>query len=257
MPQRKPIIAANWKMYKTAAEAEMFVKEVKEKLPANDMVESVICAPFTALPALSRAVEGTPIRTGAQNMHWETEGAFTGEISPLMLKEWQITYVVIGHSERRQYFNESDEMVNRKVHAAFQHDLIPIVCVGENLQERESGETGAVIRRQTEAAIKGLNAHQCARLVIAYEPIWAIGSGKSSTPQDAAEQIGFIRSVLRESVGAEAAEQVRIQYGGSVKPENIDGFLNETEIDGALVGGASLKAESFLSLVKSAATKES
>ncbi|UYZ15468.1 MULTISPECIES: triose-phosphate isomerase [Brevibacillus] len=249
---RTPIIAGNWKMHKTIAEAVRFVQEAKAGSAAAG-VEQVICAPFTALAALAEALKGTPIALGAQNVHFEEQGAFTGEISPLMLKEIGVRYVIIGHSERRQYFNETDETVNKKVLAALKHGLKPIVCVGESLEQREAGETAAVVRRQTEAALAGVDAAQMADVVIAYEPIWAIGTGKSSTAEDANETIAIIRGAIAERFGQAAAQTVRIQYGGSVKPENIDSFMAQPDIDGALVGGASLTAESYLQLVAGAA----
>jgi triosephosphate isomerase (TIM) len=239
-------------MHKTIAEAVRFVQEAKAG-SAEAGVEQVICAPFTALAALAEALKGTPIALGAQNVHFEEQGAFTGEISPLMLKEIGVRYVIIGHSERRQYFNETDETVNKKVLAALKHGLKPIVCVGESLEQREAGETAAVVRRQTEAALAGVDAAQLADVVIAYEPIWAIGTGKSSTAEDANETIAIIRGAIAERFGQAAAQTVRIQYGGSVKPENIDSFMAQPDIDGALVGGASLTAESYLQLVAGAA----
>jgi len=248
---RTPIVACNWKMFKTAGEAAAFVNEVRGKAE-REGVESVICAPFTALPALVEALRGTSIRAGAQNVHWEDSGAFTGEVSGAMLKDLGVTYVIIGHSERRAYFHETDEIVNKKVHAAFRHGLIPIVCVGEKLEEREAGRTKDVCRTQTLAALQGLSEEQVASLVIAYEPIWAIGTGKSSTAEDANEVIGYIRAQIAEAVSRQAADRVRIQYGGSVKPDNIGEFMRQPEIDGALVGGASLDPASYIRLVEGA-----
>jgi triosephosphate isomerase len=238
-------------MFKTVAEATAFLDEVKDKAVVNG-VESVVCAPFTALPALTQAARGTGLKIGAQNMHWEDSGAYTGEISGAMLRDLGVDYVIIGHSERRAYFNETDETVNRKVHAAFRHGLIPIVCVGEKLEEREAGQTKDVCRTQTLAALEGLTAEQVARTVIAYEPIWAIGTGKSSTAEDANEVIGYIRAQIAAAFGSEVAGQVRIQYGGSVKPNNIGEFMRQPEIDGALVGGASLEPASYIALVEGA-----
>lgn len=246
---RKSIIAGNWKMFKTVPEAIAFISEVKDKV---ESVENVICAPFTILPTLVTAVRGSSIKIGAQNLHFEDFGAFTGEISGAMLQDIGVHYVIIGHSERRAYFAETDEMVNKKMHAAFRHRLLPIVCVGESLTERESGNTNEVCKRQTEAAFQGLSAEQAATAVIAYEPIWAIGTGKSSTAKDANEVIGYIRSLLRGLYNDKVAQAVRIQYGGSVKPENIREYMTESEIDGALVGGASLQPASYLSLVEGA-----
>jgi triosephosphate isomerase len=254
IPLRTRIIAGNWKMFKTVAEAKAFAEEVAgSQLPSD--VETVICAPFTALHALSGIVNGTKLSLGAQNMHFEEQGAFTGEISPLMLKELGVEYVIVGHSERRQYFNETDETVNRKVLAALKHGLKPIVCVGESLEQHEAGETEAVVRLQTEAALAGVTAEQLPAVVIAYEPIWAIGTGKSSTAEDANQTIAYIRSVIADRFGQAAADQVRIQYGGSVKPDNIESFLQQSDIDGALVGGASLTADGYLKLVAGAQAK--
>lgn len=235
-------------MFKTIEEAKQFAEAVKQQEEVEG-VEQVVCAPFTALPALAEALQGTGIALGAQNMHFEEQGAFTGEISPLMLKELGVKYVIIGHSERRQYFNETDESVNKKTRAALKHGLRPIVCVGESLEEREAGETAAVVGKQTKAALAGADAAQLADVVIAYEPIWAIGTGKSSTAADANETIAVIRRVIAEDFGEAAASVVRIQYGGSVKPDNIASFMAEPDIDGALVGGASLTADSFRGLV--------
>ncbi|KZE81112.1 MULTISPECIES: triose-phosphate isomerase [Paenibacillus] len=248
---RKPIIAGNWKMFKTVGESLAFVSEVKGKAEAAG-VESVICAPFTNLPALVEAVKGTTLKVGAQNLHFEDNGAFTGEISGVMLKDLGVEYVIIGHSERRAYFAETDETVNKKVHAAFKHGLTPIVCVGEKLEEREAGQTKNVCKVQTEAAFAGLSAEQAAQVVIAYEPIWAIGTGKSSTAADAQDVIGYIRELVAGLYGAETAAAVRIQYGGSVKPNNIAEYMQQPDIDGALVGGASLEPASYIDLIKGA-----
>ncbi|MCS7459220.1 triose-phosphate isomerase [Paenibacillus doosanensis] len=248
---RKPIIAGNWKMFKTVSEAVAFVNEVKGQAEV-DGVDSVICAPFTNLPALVEAVKGTTLKVGAQNLHFEDNGAFTGEISGVMLKDLGVDYVIIGHSERRAYFAETDETVNKKVHAAFKHGLTPIVCVGEKLEEREAGQTKDVCKVQTEAAFAGLSAAQAAQVVIAYEPIWAIGTGKSSTAADANEVIGYIRELVAGLYGQATADAVRIQYGGSVKPNNIGEYMQESDIDGALVGGASLEPASYIALVQGA-----
>lgn len=248
---RKPIIAGNWKMFKTVAEAESFFAAVKGKAEVEG-VQSVICAPFTALPALVAAAQGTSIAIGAQNLHFADNGAYTGEISGGMLKDLGVTYVIIGHSERRQYFAETDESVNQKVHAAFKHGLLPIVCVGEKLEEREADQTKDVCKVQTEAAFQGLSAEQAAQVVIAYEPIWAIGTGKSSTSQDAEDVIAYIRSVVAGLYNEETAAQVLIQYGGSVKPNNISEYMAQPNIDGALVGGASLEPDSYIQLIEGA-----
>lgn len=248
---RTPIIAGNWKMFKTVSEATAFFAEVKGKAEVAG-VESVICAPFTALPALVEAAKGTTIAIGAQNVHFEDNGAYTGEISGLMLKDLGVKYVIIGHSERRAYFAESDEIVNKKTVAAFKHGLTPIVCVGEKLEERESGATKEVCKVQTEAAFQGLSAEQAAEVVVAYEPIWAIGTGKSSTSEDAQDVIGYIRGVIAGLYDEAVAAKVRIQYGGSVKPNNVSEYLGQTDIDGALVGGASLEPASYIALIEGA-----
>ena len=240
---RKPIIAGNWKMHKTIAEALEFVNEVKDRVN-NDKVEAVICAPFTLLKDLKQATKGTNIKIGAQNMHFEEKGAFTGEISPLMLKELDMDYVVIGHSERRQYFNETDETVNKKVLKA----LDPILCVGETLEEREAGNTKDVCKVQVEKALENVSKEDLAKVVIAYEPVWAIGTGKTATSEDANDVIAYIREVVANLYG-ELANEVRIQYGGSVKPSNVAEIMNQSDIDGALVGGASLEANDYVELV--------
>lgn len=248
---RTPIIAGNWKMFKTVAEAVSFMNEVKGQAEVAG-VDSVICAPFTNLPALVEAAKGTSIKIGAQNMHWEESGAFTGEISGLMLQQLGVEYVIIGHSERRAYFLESDEIVNKKVHAAYKYGLTPIICVGEKLEEREAGQTKDVCKVQTEAALAGLTAEQAKQAVIAYEPIWAIGTGKSSTAEDAQDVIGYIRSLVASQFDAATADAIRIQYGGSVKPGNVREYMSQADIDGALVGGASLEPASYTELVKGA-----
>ncbi|QNK57461.1 triose-phosphate isomerase [Paenibacillus sp. PAMC21692] len=248
---RTPIIAGNWKMFKTVSEATAFLAEVKGKAEVAG-VESVICAPFTALPALVEAAKGTTIAIGAQNVHFEDNGAFTGEISGLMLKDLGVKYVIIGHSERRAYFGETDEIVNKKTTAAFKHGLTPIVCVGEKLEEREAGATKEVCKVQTEGAFQGLSAEQAAEVVVAYEPIWAIGTGKSSTSEDAQDVIGYIRGVIAGLYDEAVAAKVRIQYGGSVKPNNVSEYLGQADIDGALVGGASLEPASYIALIEGA-----
>jgi len=248
---RVPIIAGNWKMHKTVKEAAAFVAQVGNRADIAG-VEAVLCAPFTALAALADAVRGTRLQIGAQNLHWEDSGAYTGEISGAMLRDLGVRYVIVGHSERRQYFGETDETVGRKVRAALRHGLVPIVCVGEKLEEREAGRTKDVCRTQTEAALAGLTAEEVAGLVVAYEPVWAIGTGRNATAEDANDVIGFIRGVIAERFGLPAAERIRIQYGGSVKPDNIRDFMCQPHIDGALVGGASLDPESFVHLVEGA-----
>lgn len=245
---RKPIIAGNWKMNKMPEEAAAMIKELAGLVKDTD-VEVVVCAPFTSLQAVKQAAEGTNIKTGAQNMHWEENGAYTGEISPTMLNALGIEYVIIGHSERREYFAETDETVNKKVHSAFAHGLIPIICVGETLEQREEGITRTLVEGQTREALKGLSVDHVKACVIAYEPIWAIGTGKTATSEDANEVIGYIRKTVAELFGQEAADAVRIQYGGSMKPQNAAELMAMAEIDGGLVGGASLKAQDFANIV--------
>lgn len=245
---RKPIIAGNWKMHKTVSEAKAFVSEFKNLLGNSD-VEVALCAPFTQLTALKEAVEGTQVKIGAQNMHFEEKGAFTGEISPVMLNEIGVDYCIIGHSERRQYFAETDETVNQKLKAAIAHQIAPILCVGETLEERETNQTEAVINRQITKDLEGLSNEEVANLVIAYEPIWAIGTGKTATPEQANETIAYIRKVILDMYNDEVSESVRIQYGGSVKPNNASEIMNQEDIDGALVGGASLKPQDFIEIV--------
>ncbi|MEK4381209.1 triose-phosphate isomerase [Aeribacillus sp. FSL K6-2848] len=247
---RKPIIAGNWKMHKTLEEAKSFVKEVKSLVPPQDKVDSVICAPALFLGQLVELAEGSELKIGAQNMHFEESGAYTGEISPVALADIGVDYVIIGHSERREMFAETDETVNKKVLAAFKHELTPIVCVGESLAEREAGKTNEIVGDQVKKALAGVDASAVKNIVIAYEPIWAIGTGKSSSPEDANEVCAHIRGVIADIYSDDVANEVRIQYGGSVKPENIKDFLNQPEVDGALVGGASLEPRSFLQLLE-------
>ncbi|WP_203341000.1 triose-phosphate isomerase [Planococcus beijingensis] len=247
---RKPIIAGNWKMYKTAGEAKQFIEEVNGLVPDSDKVDAVICAPALFLSQLVISSQDSALQIGAQTMSEEDEGAFTGEISPVQLTDIGVKYVIIGHSERRQYFNETDESANKKVKAAFNHGLIPILCVGETLEQRENGETGSVVEAQVEKGIAGLTEEQISRLVIAYEPIWAIGTGKTATAEDANEVCGIVRKKVAALYNEEVAEELRIQYGGSVKPANIVELMGMKHIDGALVGGASLETESFVKLLE-------
>ncbi len=240
-------------MYKNASEATSFVEEVKTALPSAEKVDAVICAPALFLQSLVKTAENTDLRIGAQTMHEEKEGAFTGEISPTQLKDLGVEYVIIGHSERRQYFNETDQSANKKVVSAFGNGLVPILCVGETLEQRENGETGSVVEAQVEKGVAQLSADQAAGLVIAYEPIWAIGTGKTATADDANEVCGLIRKKISSLFNSETADAIRIQYGGSVKPANIEELMNMEHIDGALVGGASLEAESFLKLLEAGA----
>lgn len=245
---RKPIIAGNWKMHKGIEETRQLLGELKD-MEMSPEIEVVVCPPFTSLSEAAELLVGTAIGLGAQNMHWERSGAYTGEVSPCMLKEIGCKYVIIGHSERRQYFGETDEMVNFKVKSAFNHDLIPIVCVGENLEQRKNGETKSLVTNQVKKALEGLTEKQVERIVIAYEPIWAIGTGVSAKGEDANEVIKLIRDIIAGDFGKDISQKVRIQYGGSVKPGNIKEFMEQPEIDGALVGGASLKAVDFGAIV--------
>jgi triosephosphate isomerase len=237
-------------MNKTLTEAKSFAEEVKSLVPAPDQVESVICAPALFLQSLVETVKGSNVKIGAQNMHFEESGAFTGEISPKALSDIGVQYVIIGHSERREMFNETDESVNKKALAAFNYNLTPIVCCGETLEQRENGETMSLIGSQIKKALAGLTDEQVKQTVIAYEPIWAIGTGKSSTAEDANEVCAHIRQVIAQQFSQEVADAVRIQYGGSVKPGNIKEYMAQPDIDGALVGGASLEAQSFLQLLE-------
>jgi len=250
---RTPIVAGNWKMYKTIAEATALVREMRYELNETEGVEKVLCPPFTALSAVAELLRASKIKVGAQDMHWEDQGAFTGAVSPLMLKEL-CQYVIIGHSERRQYFGETDEGVNRKVKSAFKHGLIPIICVGENLTQNEAGQTEAVVTAQVQAALRDLTPEQVQGLVVAYEPIWAIGTGKAATASGANAVIGLvIRGTVASLFGENTARALRIQYGGSVSPENIGEFMAQPDIDGALVGGASLVAAKFVAITRTAA----
>ncbi len=245
---RTPIIAGNWKMNKGVKEAEELIEAIK-KLDLNKKVETVVCPPFVDLQYVAYLLEDTSIQVGAQNMHYEESGAFTGEISPTMLRDMGVSYVILGHSERRDYFYESDELINKKLHSALEHDLNPILCCGESLDEREAGQEEQKVGTQIVKALEGVKEADFDRIVIAYEPIWAIGTGKTASSDDAEKMCAFIRNLVREVHGEIAAEAVRIQYGGSVKPANIKEIMSKENIDGALVGGASLEAESFGQLV--------
>jgi triosephosphate isomerase len=244
---RTLLIAGNWKMHKTAAQAGELVRALLAGLNTANQV--LVAPPFTALAAVAPLVRGTPLALGGQNMHWDSEGAFTGEVSPLMLREAGCSHVILGHSERRQLFGETDEGVERKARAACAHGLTPILCVGETLAERESSRTMEVVERQVERALRGLDADQVASLLVAYEPVWAIGTGRTATPDQAQEVHAFIRRHVSGSHGAPAAAALRILYGGSVKPDNIGSLMAQADVDGALVGGASLEAFSFLKIV--------
>jgi triosephosphate isomerase len=245
---RRPLIAGNWKMYKTVPEAVALATELRAGVVRTD-VDVVLGPPATALHAVAAAVRGTAIGVAAQNMHAENEGAFTGELSPLMLQDAGCSHVILGHSERRQLFGETDEGVAKKTEAALGHGLVPIVCVGETLAEREGNRTNEVVERQIERALRGLTADQVTAIVVAYEPVWAIGTGRTATPQQAQEVHAFIRGLVTRSHGEPAARAVRILYGGSVKPDNIASLMAQADVDGALVGGASLQAASFLKIV--------
>ncbi len=248
---RIPIIAGNWKMHYGPAEAEEFAAGILPGLHEVHEVERVLCPPFVSLTAVAGAIAGSEVRLGAQNMYYEAQGAYTGEISPTMLRGW-CTYVILGHSERRGYFGETDELVNKKVRAALNYNLSPIVCVGERLEQREAGETELLIRAQVLGSLGGLPADRVSEIVIAYEPIWAIGTGRAATAQDAVTVVQLIRALLTDLYGADAAQAVRIQYGGSVTAANITEFVSQPDIDGALVGGASLKPE-FVDIVRATA----
>jgi len=247
---RKKLIAANWKMYKTPDQARDFFRDFLPLVKGHDRDEIVVCPNYLAIDVAVHAAKGSNVFIGAQNLHWEKEGAFTGEICASMLVAVGVTHVIIGHSERRQYFGETDDTVNHKLKAALQAALIPIVCVGEVLEEREAGLTDDVLRRQCLRAFNKISAKKVLTLVVAYEPVWAIGTGKTATPQMAADAHAIIRAEAAESFGQEFADGLRILYGGSVKPENAQALMSETEIDGALVGGASLDPKSFADIVK-------
>ena len=251
-PNRKPIVAGNWKMNNTVGESLALVAEIKRQAADIKGVDIVVCPPFTALAAVSEAVSGTAIGLGAQNMHDAKSGAFTGEVSAAMLRDLYCHYVILGHSERRQFFGDTDEWVNRKIRAALAGNLRPIVCVGETQKEREAGRTASVIRGQVCGSLAGLSGDQVAQLILAYEPVWAIGTGLTATPEQAQDVHAFIRSLLRELAGERTAQAVRIQYGGSVKPANAGDLFRKPDIDGGLIGGAALSAESFLGIVRAA-----
>ena len=250
---RKPIVAGNWKCNTTTAEAVELVQRLKQDLPAASHVDVVVCPPFTALAAVAGALRGSAIGWGGQDLFWEPSGAFTGEISAPMLVDLGCRHVIIGHSERRQHFGETDETVRRKLLAALAHPLAPIVCIGETLAQRDGGQTLGVIGRQLDGALSGLSAEQVSRVVLAYEPVWAIGTGRTATPAQAQEVHAAIRRRLQTGWGQPVADGVRIQYGGSVTPAHALELLQQPDVDGALVGGASLKAESFTAIINAAA----
>ena len=255
---RKPLVAGNWKMNKTHLDAIRFVEQLSHELGGyeSDRVEVVLCPAATAIRSVQTTIDDrhTEFGLGAQNMHWEDDGAFTGEVSPVMLKSLRVRYVILGHSERRELFGETDENVNKKVKAAFAHDLLPIMCCGETDDEREAEETESKVEGQVREGLAGLKEPQARNVVVAYEPIWAIGTGKTATPDDAQATIGFIRGVLRDMFG-DAAEDIRILYGGSVKAGNAATLFGQPDIDGGLVGGASLEAAEFAAIVKATPVK--
>ncbi len=246
---RRPVIAGNWKMHKTIAESAAFAARLRPLVERIDHCEIVLAPPFTALRAVAEAVKGSRIGVAAQDVHWNPQGAHTGEVSPAMLRDAGCTHVIIGHSERRQDHGETDERVNRKLKASVAAGLTALVCVGETLAQREAGETREVLRRQFEGGLAGLTVDEFSRMMVAYEPVWAIGTGRTSTPEMAAESHRYLRDLARQRFGESVASQERILYGGSVKPDNIRGLMAQEEIDGALVGGASLEVESFLAIV--------
>lgn len=250
---RVPLVAGNWKMNKTAAEARQLIEEMLPGLEAVTSVENLICPTFLAVPAVAELLKDSPVALGGQNVYWEESGAFTGEIAPAMLAEF-CQYVIVGHSERRAYFNETDETVNKRAKAALKHGMVPVVCVGETLEEKEAGKADEVVARQMKDGLNGLVVSSADKLVVAYEPVWAIGTGKAAYPDDASKIIGgVIRPALTELFGEEIAQGVRVLYGGSVKPGNAADFFSEEEVDGALVGGASLKAADFVAITEAAA----
>ncbi len=247
--KRRPLMAGNWKMHKTVNEALSYIEAFKPLVGDEPEREIMIAPPFTTLDAISDALKGSNIALGAQNCHWEEEGAFTGEISAKMLNELGVTYVILGHSERRHIFGETNEMIRLKVEAVLRYKMVPIYCIGEKLEEREAGKTFDVIEHQIKEGLKGFSAGDLKDLVLAYEPVWAIGTGKTATPEQAQEAHAFCRKVLADMFGEQLAQTVRILYGGSVKPENVVGLMAQPDIDGALVGGASLSPEVFAKIV--------
>jgi triosephosphate isomerase (TIM) len=247
---RKPLIAGNWKMHKTVPEAVALVEQIRSGLGDSGGVEVLVVPPFTALHSVAQLLRGTPIALGAQNMHWEKEGAFTGEVSPIMLRDVGCTYVILGHSERRHIFEETDERLGKKARAAVDHAITPLICVGETLAERESNRTLEVVERQIDRALRFLKPDEVARIVVSYEPVWAIGTGHAATPEQAQDVQAFIRKRVAITHGDAVARALRILYGGSVSPQNIGPLMAQGDVDGALVGGACLKAESFLQIIR-------
>jgi len=250
---KRPFIAGNWKMYKTVREAVNLVQTIRAGLHKFSHADVVVCPPFTVLAAVSKALEDSTIELGAQNMHYEPEGAFTGEVSPTMLKDMNCRYVILGHSERRHFFKETDDLISMKVKTAVKYSLVPILCVGETLEEREARKYHEVVKTQFDASLGSLTGEDAAKVVIAYEPVWAIGTGRTATPEQAEQMHSYIRRLLNEKFGADIASKVPIIYGGSVKPDNIASLVEKQNVDGALVGGASLKAETFTQIVINAA----
>ena len=253
---RRKIIAGNWKLNNIVRDSLVLVESLKPELTLVNDVEIVVCPVYTALESVGKALEDSNIKLGAQDMYWEDQGAFTGEVSGMMLKDVGCKYAIIGHSERRQYFNETNESVNKKVKAALKWEIKPIMCVGETLEQREDGSTFDVIKDHVENGIAGLTEKEMLDVVIAYEPVWAIGTGKNATPQQAQEVHAYIRDLLKKQYGSAVSEEIIIQYGGSVKPENAAELMAQNDIDGALVGGASLKVDLFTKIVKAASARE-
>lgn len=250
--KRKPIVAGNWKMNKTVAEAIDLANAIKRDLSGCKDVDVVLCPPFTALKSVGEVITGTHLDLGAQNMHWEKNGAFTGEVAAGMLRELYCHYVILGHSERRTYFGETDEIVNKKTKAALASNLKPIVCIGETLQEREANRTEEVITTQVRGSLAGLSPRELVECILAYEPVWAIGTGKTASPQQAQDVHALIRGLLKDIADEAVAQSVRIQYGGSMKPANAKELMNMPDIDGGLIGGAALEARSFVEIVQAA-----
>ena len=249
---RKLIIAGNWKMNKTPSETRKLISEIKAEIPKSHKSEFILCPPFISIPAALEEAKDSSINIGAQNCHWEEKGAFTGEISPKMLSELGINYVIIGHSERRAYFGETDETVNKRIKSSLNEGITPILCVGENLTQRENGETQNIIKNQLELDFKDIDENSAEKIIIAYEPIWAIGTGKTATDNQAQEICEFIRNTIGKMFSAEVSEKIHILYGGSMNDKNAEGLLSMPDIDGGLIGGASLKADSIAQILKTA-----
>jgi len=246
---RQPIIAANWKLHKNRSEAEEFLNKFREKVKYVSGVEIVLGPTYTTLSTVVKGTKGTEIKVSAQNVYYELEGAYTGEISPDMLSEIGCEYVIVGHSERRHLFGETDAMINKKLHAVFNHDMLPILCIGETENERNKGQTEQVLKRQLESGLDGLDASQVANMIVAYEPVWAIGTGESASPDDAQSGCKFSRDRIGEIFDEDTCQQTRLQYGGSIKPHNAKDLMSLPDIDGGLIGGASLKPDSFAEII--------